>query len=175
MSRARISALYYLTLRRAESQRVYYLFSSLVVESFGSQRAKFVRRSKTILIKTPLGPTKYYRGTLIYCVSSTSLFLCVFFCVSIYIKFSIFAQSAIWSKAYKCQCDALFMHGSVWALVRVVSSQPEHYSLEGGGGRNSFVCLFNRRSGDVNSMYGNSENNLILLIDSSLNDFIVNA
>lgn len=64
------------------------------------------------------------------------------------------------------------MHTNVRALVRVVSSQPEHYSFGGRSGENSFICLFNRRSGSVN---GNNENNLILLIDSSLNDFIVNA
>lgn len=70
--------------------------------------------------------------------------------------------------------ERIFMHVSVRALVRVVSSQPEHYSFWGGEGRgNSFDCLFDRSSGDVNM--GNSENNLILLIDSSLNDFIVNA
>jgi len=136
---------YYLTLRRAESQRVYYLFS-LVVESFGSHRAKFVRRSKTILIKTPLGPTKYYRGTLIYCVSSTSLFLCVFFCVSIYIKFSIFAQSAIWSKAYKCQCDA--RRARVYARERMGTGTCRlvaTWTLQlGGRGRGKFLCLFIR-------------------------------
>jgi len=35
---ARVSALYYLTLRMAESQRVYLFIFSLVVESFGSHR-----------------------------------------------------------------------------------------------------------------------------------------
>lgn len=136
--------------------------------------AKFVRRSKTILIKTPLGPTKYYRGTLIYYVCVVDVHCSLLSCVCVFYSFFLlrYIKFSIRSPQSDQKCTRVPRGSFERASTDTSSRRNLNTTASSGRGRKmgrGFLRLFDLRSGDVGE---DSGNDLVLLIDSSLHDFI---